>query len=794
MAAADWEEVKRLAADFQRAQLSSSAQRLSERNLIEIVNVLVESRLLEVVYTADGREYLTPQQVVKEIRDELYLHGGRVNLVELQQLINIDLSHIENKASEVVRTDKDVELVLGQLIDRTYLDSLAEEVNDLLQENGQVTIGQLTKQYDLPSDFLMEAVLERLGTIIQGQSDPYDKGVIFTDTFVKMHRAQIRGIFSAITRPTPVGNIMNKYGFAEKLFYTVLEKLVSDGQLAGSITGGRQDKALYVPDIYNKTQMKWVDNFYSQNGYLEWDTLRRLGISDPQPYVKKRFKSASLVFLPSCCVGPSLLSQVEASIEEAVTSATWVDVQTLLPPSFNATDCTQLLQQVLKGRGMGAHRVFQGSVVASDKFIQTCKGYFDQLMKEKAEKDSKSSTMLIFVEDSSRKPAAAPDLPSPDDTTGGKGGKRDERRKKAGEGKTSSGGGSGYGSREVKTKGKSKKQKRREAEEEEAAAKSSSSSGGHGRKQELPFMTVEEIEEVLRKKLPDCDDGFVTELAEDLHRPLTKSYQEVAKSVFLASTGGGSGASRKETHRDLQEKVTGLWTNIKLFEKGLKLFEEEAQSQLAKHLLKTLCTDVTNMLVNFVASEQMMSVNDPKAITIEMRFKLISNLPEHIKEPMTKLHTSLAGKQVDEFLSALETVAGEMQVMLKKADKKKERQLVFNHRQSLSEELGREEEPATVLHLAVLLMFQQVSHAMVHAPGRCVPLVISHLQQHLSAEQHGKLTDFQDLVIRCVKAKQQSGEEGDNDAENLTTTLHRLVPDIKDMALNPKKASGDQED
>ncbi|XP_019617876.1 PREDICTED: E3 UFM1-protein ligase 1-like [Branchiostoma belcheri] len=703
---------------------------LSERNLIEIVNVLVESRLLEVVYTADGREYLTPQQVIKEIRDELYLHGGRVNLVELQQLINIDLSHIENKASEVVRTDKDLELVLGQLIDRTYLDSLAEEVNDLLQENGQVTIGQLTKQYDLPSDFLMEAVLERLGTIIQGQSDPYDKGVIFTDTFVKMHRAQIRGIFSAITRPTPVGNIMNKYGFAEKLFYTVLEKLVSDGQLAGSITGGRQDKALYVPDIYNKTQMKWVDNFYSQNGYLGWSPAL-----------------LALVRSPRSATQPTWIADLGERTNKTVLQAK-PDVL-LVPDSFDS------------------------DTLRSD--------------------DSKSSTMLIFVEDSSRKPAAAPDLPTPEDTAGGKGGKRDERRKKAGEGKTSTGGGSGYGSREVKTKGKSKKQKRREAEEEEAATKSSSS-GGHGRKQELPFMTIEEIEEVLRKKLPDCDDGFVTELAEDLHRPLTKSYQEVAKSVFLASTGGGSGTSRKETHRDLQEKVTGLWTNIKLFEKGLKLFEEEAQSQLAKHLLKTLCTDVTNMLVNFVASEQMMSVNDPKAITIEMRFKLISNLPEHIKEPMTKLHTSLAGKQVDEFLSALETVAGEMQVMLKKADKKKERQLVFNHRQSLSEELGREEEPATVLHLAVLLLFQQVSHAMVHAPGRCVPLVISHLQQHLSAEQHGKLTNFQDLVIRCVKAKQQSGEDGDNDAENLSTTLHRLVPDIKDMALNPRKASGDQED
>ncbi len=37
-----------------------------------------------------------------------------------------------------------------------YLDSLAEEVNDKLQEQGQVTIAELTKTYDLPADFLSE--------------------------------------------------------------------------------------------------------------------------------------------------------------------------------------------------------------------------------------------------------------------------------------------------------------------------------------------------------------------------------------------------------------------------------------------------------------------------------------------------------------------------------------------------------------------------------------------------------------------------------------------------------------
>ena len=35
-----------------------------------------------------------------------------------------------------------------------YLDNLAEEINDKLQDNGQVTIADLTKLYDLPADFI----------------------------------------------------------------------------------------------------------------------------------------------------------------------------------------------------------------------------------------------------------------------------------------------------------------------------------------------------------------------------------------------------------------------------------------------------------------------------------------------------------------------------------------------------------------------------------------------------------------------------------------------------------------
>ena len=74
---AAWEEVRKLAADFQRLQASSTAHRLSERNCVEVVGRLLDMGLLEVVHTLDGKEYVTPHHLEKEVRDELTAHRGR---------------------------------------------------------------------------------------------------------------------------------------------------------------------------------------------------------------------------------------------------------------------------------------------------------------------------------------------------------------------------------------------------------------------------------------------------------------------------------------------------------------------------------------------------------------------------------------------------------------------------------------------------------------------------------------------------------------------------------------------
>lgn len=59
---------------------------------------------------------------------------------------------------------------------------------------------------------------------------------------------------------------------------------------------------------------------------IEYDNLSRLGITDTQSYLKRRFKGKSIVYLKTCCAGPLVVDNLEAAIDEALSSGTWLDV------------------------------------------------------------------------------------------------------------------------------------------------------------------------------------------------------------------------------------------------------------------------------------------------------------------------------------------------------------------------------------------------------------------------------------------------------------------------------------
>ena len=114
------------------------------------------------------------------------------------------------------------------------------------------------------------------------------------------------------------------------------------------------------------------------------------------------------------------------------------------------------------------------------------------------------------------------------------------------------------------------------------------------------------------------------------------------------------------------------------------------------------------------------------------------------------------------------------------------------------------------LHLAAAILFQQLTGAMLHAPGRLVPHVITFLGDQLEPGKHSKLVQYQDLVVLRLKLssqqaqsgeaeehlgdKEENGDKNDEPANKAETSLTKVqselettLSDIKDLALTYKK-------
>jgi len=784
----DWDEIRRLAADFQRAQTVGASQKLSERNCIEIVSKLIELKLIDVVYTCDGKEYLTPQQLQREMADELYVSGGRISLVDISTALNVDFSQVETTASQVAQNDDDIHLVLGQLVTCQYLDDLAREVNDKLQQKGSINIPSLTKELDLPTEYLVEEFSKRVGSIIEGFKDEFDPKVIMTSSFIARNRAKIRGVLSAVTVPTSCSSIVNRFGLDEKLFFTLADELIRTRRLPGSITGGRTlSKASYVPHSYAKSQTSWIDNFYASNGYLEYDSIIRLGISDPLQYLKKKYKDEKLVFLGTCCLGPSVIEQITTSMDEALGSGSWIDLLPLLPSVLSQEDESELVQQLLHGRSDVL--VLGTSTLLSMRLVDMVKEGFQADMEPKAKQDIESGAVVQSLVDVSRGSKLKEDEDKSD--------KKEERRKKAAGGKA----GGGAQGRETKTKSTKKKGGKRRTGDDDWADDSddegraggggpnmAAARGGGGvdkaaKRKELEFKSVDELKDWLtvHPPLADCPEEVFEQLALHLQDGLNRSYREVAMRAYQA-TLAASLHNKRRTHSDLQEKVNTLYTSFRLSVKGVEEFHsEEHKSALSKYLLKSAGCEILTEIFLYIAEENMIKMEDCKELTVENRVKIIKDLPSQVAEPAMRLHKAVLGQSAEEFLRLLETDLMELcDVMLKKADKKKDRQIIFSHRHQLLDQMSQCHDPALCLHLAALIIFQHQTGCILQASGRNVPTILSFLKDSLSEEQNSLLASHQALVIAHLKDPQEN-----------TTKLDESMQTVKALVEGLKKTTSE---
>lgn len=91
---------------------------------------------------------------------------GRVSVIDLADTIGVDLYHVEKQAQDVVLSDPGLMLVQGEIISQSYWDSIAEEINERLQECSQIAVAELAGQLQVGSELVQSVLEPRLGTLV----------------------------------------------------------------------------------------------------------------------------------------------------------------------------------------------------------------------------------------------------------------------------------------------------------------------------------------------------------------------------------------------------------------------------------------------------------------------------------------------------------------------------------------------------------------------------------------------------------------------------------------------------
>lgn len=594
----------------------------------------------------------------------IYLFTQRLNLVDASKLLNVDLQKIQPIAEQIA-LDPKVTLILGQLISSEYVLRIAAEINERLNQNGEINISELTGAYDLPSDFLLHDVVEKnMGKIIFGKQDSNNPRLLYTPAYISRCKAKIRGALVGITKPTPVSQIISLTGLQERLFFSLTNDVSATGSLTSKSTG-----AIYIPHIYTKTQVEWVKSFFRQNGYLEYESVAALGVADSKNFIQKQLPGEKLTFLDKCVMGQRIIEQAESLLEESIATGTFLDISTVLPTVVDEEDIEKLIQVVLTPSKQRLTLIFS-NLILTTKYIDDLLKPIYEIADINAKKSIDSGVYQKYVAERTMKHK---DLEI-EDPIAVKGDKREERRKKAAGGKQ----GGGAQGRETKTKSTKKHargKKDKDFEDSESDEDFQAMNKKKTKDAPLELVSTSEIKKSIKTILEsDGLEDLISEIANYYHLQLNKYAQNKANELYSISLQNNV-QNRKVTHSTLQDKLNNMLSDIRLYEKGLKnLTNSDVQSQLSKYLLKSFGTDFVNEIVHYVAVESELNFASQLTAQIspEQRNRVATECQPSFKSPLIALNKSLNGS-IEDFLIASENMLTACSMILKKIDKKKDK-------------------------------------------------------------------------------------------------------------------------
>ena len=323
------EDLKSLRSRLVTIQQKSSQNRLSERNVVEILQKLVEKFDLKVVYCLSGKDYLTPSRLVQEISKEV-VQEGRISLLDLPSILNVSIENIENRVAGAL--SEKVMLVNGQLLSRFYVENLCEEINLALQEGGQLSLADLTVKYSLPMGFIKEELEKRMGKGVQGMF--MGNNTLVTDMYVVRHLGKLRGTLRASKKPVDLK------GFDSSLVGSQVRGLIESCQVDGKLDG-----MVFTPTVYRETVWSEVRDSFLVNRFVEFEFIKkRLGVLGAVDIRGVCEQLGQGEYFHSSFVGPELLLETKESVQKQMINKDYADFFDLgLASCFDEEDIEQLI-------------------------------------------------------------------------------------------------------------------------------------------------------------------------------------------------------------------------------------------------------------------------------------------------------------------------------------------------------------------------------------------------------------------------------------------------------------------
>jgi hypothetical protein len=272
----------------------------------------------------------------------------------------------------------------------------------MLVERGLISFSELIRQFDLPTEYLNTIIINR----VIGNSIKFESGTLYTENYVRLQQNILIGYLQAAFLPVRVNEIIKNTRVNENLIQSninflrkttnisvlgLIVNLIRENRINGNLIGTSKENSIFYPKVYTDAQSKYIESFFSQNGYIEYSLVRNLGINDPEGQTKLVLKDRyQILFLISGCIDIlKYLPQLEMNIEQGLVSNEYIDLTSIMPNSFNENDIEKLLKSEISIKELiqsSGGELISNTFVISKELQEKIDQKLNQICEESAEK------------------------------------------------------------------------------------------------------------------------------------------------------------------------------------------------------------------------------------------------------------------------------------------------------------------------------------------------------------------------------------------------------------------------